>query len=289
LTDPMLAEAEVIPTSMIVVPTEEAVTPIQDLVNEALTHRPELSEARINLSNTDISNKAVRSALLPTVDLFAYYGGQGLGGSQNPSYICIVDPTNTQFCPAKYTPLSPVSYGSTLNQLVNSNASDKGVGVTINIPLRNRTAQATQVRSELEYRQAQLRIQQIENQVRIEVRNAQFGVQQNRASVESAQAAVELAKQSLDAEQKKYALGASTSTLVLQNQTALTQAESTLISAKAAYEKSRLELDRATGSLLEHAQIQLADAERGQVTTLPSVPYIAPRPVEQQTPVGAQQ
>ena len=145
------------------------------------------------------------------------------------------------------------------------------------------------MRSELEYRQAQLRIQQLENQVRIEVRNAQFGVQQNRASVASAQAAVELARQSLDAEQKKYALGASTSTLVLQNQTALTQAESTLISAKAAYEKSRLELDRATGSLLEHAQIQIADAERGQVTKMPSVPYVAPRPVDQQTPVSPPQ
>ena len=94
-----------------------------------------------------------------------------------------------------------------------------------------------QVRSEFEYRQAQLRIQQLENQVRIEVRNAQFGVQQNRASVASAQAAVDLARQSLDAEQKKYALGASTSTLVLQNEAALTQAESTLVSAKAAYEK----------------------------------------------------
>ena len=104
--------------------------------------------------------------------------------------------------------------------MVNSTAPDKGAGINVNIPLRNRAAQATQVRSEFEYRQAQLRMQQIENQVRIEVRNAQFGVQQNRASVASAQAAVDLARQSLDAEQKKYALGASTSTLVLQNQAA---------------------------------------------------------------------
>ena len=288
LVDPALADAEVIPTSTMELPAQEAVVPTQDLVNDALSHRPELAEARINLSNTDISNKAIRNALLPTVDLFAYYGGSGLGGSQNPNYLCVVQPTNPN-CPQSFTPATPVSYGSTLDQLVSSVAPDKGAGITINIPLRNRAAQATQVRSELEYRQAQLRIQQLENQVRIEVLNAQFGVQQNRASVASAQAAVELARQSLDAEQKKYALGASTSTLVLQNQTALTQAESTLISAKAAYEKSRLELDRATGSLLEHAQIQIADAERGQVTNMPSVPYVAPRPVEQQTPVSPQQ
>ena len=160
---------------------------------------------------------------------------------------------------------------------MDSTAPDKGVGVTLNIPLRNRAGQAAQVRSELEYRQAQMRLQQIENQVRIEVRNAQFSVQQNRASVESAQAAVRLARESLDAEQKKFALGASTSTLVLQNQSALATAESTLVSSMAAYEKSRLELDRATGLLLDHAGIIMADAERGQVTRMPNVPYVAPR------------
>src|SRR5208337_2601128 len=172
------------------------------------------------------------------------------------------------------------------NELVNSTAPDKGAGITINIPLRNRAAQATQMRSEFEYRQAQLRIQQIENQVRIEVRNAQFGVQQNRASVASAQAAVDLARRSLDAEQKKYALGASTSTLVLQNETELTRAEVTLVSAKAAYEKAEVELDRAIGLLLDHAGILIADAERGQVTHPPSIPHVAPRPAEQTTPVN---
>ena len=164
--------------------------------------------------------------------------------------------------------------------------TDKGLGVSLNIPLRNRAAQATQVRSEFEYRQAQLRIQQIENQVRIEVRNAQFGVQQNRASVASAQAAVDLARQSLDAEQKKYKLGASTSTLVLQNQAAMTQAEVTLVSAKALYEKAEVELDRAIGLLLDHAGILIADAERGQVTHTPSIPHVAARPIEQTTPAN---
>jgi len=160
---------------------------------------------------------------------------------------------------------------------VDSTAPDKGVGLTLNILLRNRAAQATQVRSELEYRQAQMRLQQIENQVRIEVRNAQFAVQQNRASVESGQAAVRLGHESLEAEQKKFALGASTSTLVLQNESALATAESTLVSAMAAYEKSRVELDRATGLLLDHAGIIMADAEQGQVTHMPNVPFVAPR------------
>ncbi len=279
LVDPALADAEVIPTSTMELPAQEAVVPTQDLVNDALSHRPELAEARINLSNTDISNKAIRNALLPTLDLFAYYQGTGLGGTLNPNYICTTDPKQC-------TGASPAtSYGGALGQLVDSTAPDKGVGLQLTIPIRNRAAQATQVRSELEYRQAQVRIQQIENQVRIEVRNAQFGVQQNRASVASAQAAVDLARQSLDAEQKKYALGASTSTLVLQNQALMTQSEVTLVSAKAAYEKAEIELDRAIGLLLDHAGIQIADAERGQVTHAPSIPHVAARPADQATPV----
>jgi outer membrane protein len=284
LVDPRLADAEVIPTSTTLIPEQEEVTPTQDLVADALSHRPELAEARINLSSTEISNKAVRSALLPSLDLFAYYGGSGLAGSQNPANLCANQTTPTLGCagppltpPNFIPPASPVGYSTALNQLVDSTAPDKGVGLTLNIPLRNRAGQAAQVRSELEYRQAQMRVQQIENQVRIEVRNAQFAVQQNRASVEAAQAAVELGHQSLDAEQKKLNLGASTSTLVLQNESALATAESTLVSATAAYQKSRIELDRATGLLLDHNGIIMADAERGQVTHMPNVPHVAPR------------
>jgi outer membrane protein TolC len=287
LVDPTLADAEVIPTSTMELPAQEPIIPTQDLVNDALSHRPELAEQRINLANTEISNKAIRSALLPSVDLFAYYGGAGLGGNFNAGYICAQEPA---FCsPGGTTFLgpAPVSYSATLNQLVNSTAPDKGMGVTLNIPIRNRAAQATQVRSEFEYRQSQLRIQQIENQVRIEVRSAQFGVQQNRASVNSAQAAVDLARQSLDAEQKKYALGASTSTLVLQNQAAMTQAEVTLVSAKALYEKAEVELDRSIGLLLDHAGILISDAERGQVTQTPNIPHVTARPPERQVPATA--
>jgi hypothetical protein len=113
--------------------------------------------------------------------------------------------------------------------------------------------------------------------VGIEIRNAQYTVQQNRASVDSAKAAVELARQSLDAEQKKYQFGTSTNTLVLQFQSQLAASESTLVNAMVAYEKSRVELDRSTGALLDRQGISIDDAARGQVTRMPNVPYIAPR------------
>jgi len=289
LKDPVLATAEVIPTSTIAIPAEEQILPTEDLINDALRHRAELVETRIDLNSRDYSNKAVRSALLPTLDLFAYYGGSGLGGSQNPANLC-QDQTAEQrqlgFCAGPnpdrneqvlIPTVASTSIGGTWNQLVNSTAPDKGVGLSLNIPLRNRAAQAVQVRSELEYRQAQMRQQQIENQVGIEVRNAQYAVQQNRASVESAKAALDLARQSLDAEQKKYQFGTSTTTLVLQFQSQLATSESTLVNATVAYEKSRIELDRATGTLLDHNGISVDDAARGQVTRMPNVPYIAPR------------
>src|ERR1700716_795505 len=275
LKDPTLATAEVIPTSTMDVPAQEPPVPTEDLINESIRRRPELVESRIDLNSRELSNKAVRSSLLPTLDLFAYYGGSGVGGDLSRSVpICV--PPNTQFCvPPGGVP--PVSYGGTLKQLFNSTGPDKGVGVTLNIPLRNRAAQAVQIRSELEFRQAEMRLQQIENQVAVEVRNAQYAVQQNRASVDSARAATEYARQSLDAEQKKYQFGTSTTTLVLQNQSALATAESTLVNAMVAYEKSRVELDRATGELLDHYGISIDDAARGQVTRMPNVPYIAPR------------
>src|SRR6266536_75179 len=114
LVDPILADAEVIPTDTMAVPEKEPIVPIQDLVNEALAHRPELAESRIDLTNRDINNKSARNALLPSLNLFAYYGGSGLGGVQNAGYICLQDPTNPQ-C-QNFTPVPASGYGDNLNQ-----------------------------------------------------------------------------------------------------------------------------------------------------------------------------
>ena len=292
IEDPMFAEADVIPTSTMQVPKEEVVIPIQDLINQGLTHRAELDESRIDLKSRDLSSKAVRNAMLPALDAFAYYGGSGVGGNVNPALLPPACNPATTTCfsgslvPPPFANGGPVSYGSTLNQLFNGTAPDKGIGVTLTIPLRNREAQANQVRADLEYRQAQVRLHQLENQVRIEVRNAQFDVKQNRAAVQAAQYAVDFARQTLDADQQKLKVGLTTTTAILQDASVLTTSESNLVSAKAAYEKSCVELDRATGLLLDHSGIDVSDATRGQVTHLPQVPYVIPRQdvVRSQTP-----
>jgi len=278
IEDPVLAEADLIPTSTMQVPEQEPVIPIQDLITQALSHRAELDESRIDLNSRDLSSKAVRNAMLPTLDAFAYYGGSGVGGNLAlPACSGTVTLNCYKTTPPPFANGGPVGYGGTLNQLVNGTAPDKGVGLTLTIPLRNREAQANQVRAELEYRQAQVRLRQLENQVRIEVRNAQFDVKQNRAAVQAAQSAVDLARQTLDADQQKLKVGLTTQTAILQDASTLTTAESNLVSAKAQYEKSRIELDRSTGLLLDHSGIDVADATRGQVTRLPNVPYVTPR------------
>lgn len=289
LEDSAPGGADVIPTSTMQLPEQEPVVPTQDLINDALGHRAELAESRIDISTRELNNKAVRNAMLPTLAAFAYYGGSGIGGNVNPALLppslggtCTTATSHFGcFNPATATPTfssgTPVSTASTFSQLVNGTAADKGVGLTLTIPIRNRQGQADQVRAELEYRQAQVRLLQLSNQVRIEVRNAQFALQQNRASVQAAQAAVDFASETLRAEQQKLSAGVSNPTAVLQDQTGLTTAESNLVSAKAAYEKARVEMDRATGLLLDHSGIVMADAERGEVTHMPNVPYVAPR------------
>jgi len=282
-SDPVLGAAPVIPTDTLEVPAQEPVVPLQGLIKEALDHRPELRENIINLKNQEINKKSAANALLPTVDLVGWYGTSALGGSQNPAATCLnlsADPSGCDAAdfaagrslPAGLIPRSgfPQAFANTLR----ANNPDYGVGLNVTIPIRNRPAQADQVRSELEYRQAQIRLQQQQNQIGIEVRNAQVGVVQNRARVEAARKGRELAQQTLEAEQKKFQLGASTPILVLQAQRDMAQAESNLVTAMSSYAKSKVELDRATGMTLTHLGIDMGDAENGVVTKMPSVPGV---------------
>ena len=280
LTEPGLAAAQVIPTDTMSIPAQEAPVSIDDLIRLALAQSTDIEQSQIDLVNRDISKKAARNALLPSVDAFAFYGGASLAGDQNSSTTCGNPgaPAPPSCVPAGT--LGGSGFGTALGHLFNNSGPDKGAGVTLNIPLRNRAAQANQVRSELEYRQAQLRLQQLQNTINIQVRNAQFSLEQNRARVEAARQGQELGRQSLDAESKKYALGASTNFLVLQAQRDLAIAESNEVTAMSAYEKSRVEVDRVTGQTLVRNGIQIADAVSGTVTANPVVPGVVPGTVE---------
>jgi outer membrane protein TolC len=281
LNDPALSGAPVIPTDRVGLdrlPEEDM--PVEDLVRQAYTNNPQIEQAVLNMKNNEITIKAEKNGLLPTVDAYAFYGASALAGSQNPNEVNV-------FGTGPVTAVSPISYTTAFGNLFNSSAPDKGVGVNITIPIRNRTAQADQARSQMEYRQSQMRLQQIYTQIRIQVINAQYALTNDRAQVSAAQAAHDFAAQSLDAEQKKYKLGASTTANVLQQGRNLATADNNLISATAAYAKDRASLEQLLSTTLDRYGISIEAAATGNVTQAPVIPGLtAPKAPEAPKPIS---
>ena len=254
LDDPVLESMPVIPTDKMQTLATEASEPIQNLISAAQHNRPDLAESDIDLLNRRISRSAARNALLPSLSLVGFYGGSGLAGLLNPAYSGLNSSTQ------------PTDFGGSLQNAFNNSAPDYYVGLNLNIPIRNRVAKADQFRSELEYRQAELRMEQLKKQVRIEVRNAQYALDQTGARVQAAQKARDLAQRTFDITKKEQELGAGSSYQTLSAQRDLSLAELDLVSAMTTYEKARVELDRATGTTLEHNGILIQDAISGVVS-----------------------
>lgn len=254
LDDPALGEMPVVPTDRMQTTDTEASQPVLELINKALSDRPELLETGVDLANRQISRKAARNALLPSLSLIGFYGGTGLAGELNPAF----EGSNSSNVPA--------DLGGAMRNAFNSSSPDYFVGLNLNIPFRNRVAKADQYRSELEYRQASLRMEQLKKQIRIEVRNAQYALEQSRARVGSARKARDLAERTFEITKKEQDLGAGSSYQTMTAQRDLSVAELDLVTAMTTYQKARVELDRATGTTLEHNGIQLQDAVSGTVS-----------------------
>ncbi len=267
MADPILAVAPVIPTDTLNTTSEYEVGTVDDLIAQAMKARPEIATARLTLTNNIITKKSLRNELLPTLDLYAFYGATALAGPANP--LC-TSPTGCS------SPGFPTSYAGAFSNLFNGSAPDKGVGVNLTIPLRNRQVQADQVRNDLEYRQAQLALLQTENTIQLQVRQAQFALTQNWVALQAAISARDYAAEALDAEQKKLVMGASTSTLVLQASSNLTQAESNVLAAATNYEKSKVQLDLSTADTLSKLGIDVLGAEGSQVKHEPKVQGVVP-------------
>ena len=273
LNDPALENADIIPTDRVALDElPEEKQPVDDLVQTAFKERPELEQAVLQLKNDEISLRGAKNGLLPTLDAFAFYGASGIGGAQSPN--CVNFFNGGGPCPAGTYPT--VGYSTVVQNLFNSTGPDKGAGFSLNIPLRNRPAQADQARSLLEYRQAELRLEQLYTQIRMQVVNAQFALTNDRAQVLASRAALDYAQQSLQAEQKKLHLGASTEANVLQQERNQATAEYNLINAEAAYAKDRASLYQITASTLQHYGINLDDAASGNVSSAPVVPGLKP-------------
>jgi outer membrane protein TolC len=252
LDDPVLEAMPVIPTDRSEESLPEAVHSNQDQTASAFQSRPELAESDIDLANRRISRQAARNALLPSLSLIGFWGSSGLAGPLNP--VCV-----------GCTSTAPLDFAGALQNAFNDSSPDYYVGLSVNIPIRNRVAKADQYRSELEYRQAQLRMEQLKKQVRIEVRNAQYALEQTAARVDAARKARDLAKRTFEITQKEQDLGAGSSYQTLSAQRDLALAELDLVSAMTVFEKAKVELDRATGMTLEHNGIRVQDAVSGTI------------------------
>jgi len=169
-----------------------------------------------------------------------------------------------------------MSYGDTFSNLFNNDAPIRGGGINITVPIRNRTAQADQARSQMEYRQSQMRLQQLYTQIRIQVINGQYALTNDRAQVAAAQAAYDYAAQSLAAEQSRYKFGASTNLNILQQGRNLAVADDNLISSKAVYAKDRSALEQLLSITLDRYGIRLDAAATGTITQPPVIPDLTP-------------
>ena len=283
LNDPALVAAAVIPTDRVsIAEIPEEKQPVDELVQEAFRNSPVLEQAVLALKNDQISLRGARNGLLPTVDVYGYLGGSGVSGSISSNLNCGFYPagkcpsSNPKADPTKYTYVPPTGYGTALGNAFDNSSPDKGFGFNINIPLRNRTAQAEQATALIQYRQAELRLEQLYTQIRMQVVNAQFALTNDRALVQASLAAHDYAQQSLDAEVKKLRLGASTTANVLLQQKNLAVAENSRLSAQATYAKDRAGLYQTLASTLQQYGINLTDAATGNVKAAPVIPGLTP-------------
>jgi outer membrane protein TolC len=253
LDDPVLEAVPVVPTDRLENTQIAPARPVQDLITEALHDRPELLESDVDLVNRQITRQTAKNNLLPSLSFVGFYGGSGLAGPVNPF-----------LSPGQPLPTVPVGFSGALENTFNDTAPNYYVGLSLNIPIRNRIAKADQYRSELEYRQAQLRREELRNQIRIEVRNAEYALEQTAARVDAARKSRDLAQRTFDITKKEQDLGAGSTFQTLSAQHDLALAQLDLVTAMTVYKKARVELERATASTLDDNGIEIKAAIEGR-------------------------
>jgi outer membrane protein len=283
VANPTLAEVRIVPLDYFRIPQSEDFPGVADLVTEATGKRPEIEQNRLNLDSAQINLVGSKNSLRPTLSAFAEVTNHGLTGDPNTLNPCLA-PRNcgadTEFVP----PYFVGGYSNGVSQIFRRNFPDYSAGFSLNIPLRNRAAQADYVTDQLQLRQRQLQFQKSLNQVRVDVENALVGVRQARAGYESAVKARILQQQTLDAEQKKYTLGASTVFQVIQDQRDLATAQGNEVQAEATYVHARIALDQALGRTLDANNVSVSEAAKGKVSRASSIPDNPPSPPDPNMP-----
>jgi outer membrane protein TolC len=268
-----IATARIIPTDHIAVPAAEPVVPIQDLIVEALANRPEIAQSKMGLENSRINMLGTKSALRPQLQAFLNLANNGQAGDVNT----IPVPVTTVNGQTAYVVRTPGNvngfflggYGSVLSQLFSRNFPNYTVGLQLNMPLRNRAAQADMITDELNYRQQQIQDRQLVNNIKVNVVNNWVTVSQARAAYETSVVARQLQEQTLAGEKRKYELGTSTFLNVLIVQRDTTNRKLAEVDARSQYVRARTNLEQATGRILKDYDVDMQDAISGTVRREP--------------------
>ena len=282
LASPLVSEARIVATDPIRIPDIEPVEPIQDVVARALENRPDLAQSRMQIENSKIALQGTKNTLLPTLNAFADLRNNALVGTQNNVFG--VNPTTGLLSPSPIAdPFFLGGFGGILGQIFSRNFPNYTVGLNLNIPLRNRAAQANVATATLNLRENELQVQRQINQIRVDIQNALIALQEARAQYQTAVKQRALEEQTVDADQKKLALGATTVFQLIQDQRDLSTAGGNVVQAEATYAQARAQLDIATGMTLQNNNVEFEEAKSGQVSRPPS----ALPPLDQNPPPGS--
>jgi outer membrane protein TolC len=253
--DPGMVLAHLITVEPVKHPQPNDVPPVEEAIRIALENRPEMRQLELDLKNKQIDIDYTKNQLLPAVDITGSFTQNGLGGTKNPQAAA--------FAAAFGSPLTAVN---PCLLALTCNYNGYSVGVSVQIPLSNRSAQADNARALTDKKISENRLSSTAQQIALDVRNALTQVEMNRARIEAAQKARELAERRLQSEQKKFDLGASTIRFVLEEQRNVTQAQTDEIAALVNYTKALVDFDRATGMTLKKNNIQLDKDTRTQTS-----------------------
>jgi outer membrane protein TolC len=250
--DPGLDSARITLTTRMPEPRDADIPEISDALTTAFNNRPDLRQQETSLQNQNLSIRFTQNSLKPNGSVFGLYAGSGLKGN---------------------TLTETGGVGGSLGQAFGADFPEYAGGFSLSLPLRNRAAQADNLRAQLEGNQLEVGLQRSRNQIALEVQQAMIGLLQGKAQVEAAHQAVQLARQTLEAEQKKLQAGVSTPYQTVLRQRDLIAAETAEVQAVANYSKALVEMDRAMGTTMNRNGIELSDAFNGTLTRMPTPPF----------------
>ena len=266
VADAGLTNLHILPLDKFEIPAKDEVRPLDDLIQQAVAARPEMEQARLNLASNQMNLVGIRSSLKPTLQAFAELTNNGLSGDLTAEGLAL----------GGSGPLVG-GYGNLLSQIFRRDYPNYSAGISLNIPLRNRAAQADYVTSLLELRQNELNVRKNINQIRVDVQNAIVGLQQARSRYEAAVKSRVLQEQTLAGDQKRYALGATVAFQVVQDQRDLATAQSNEVQSMANYTHARITLDQALGVTLDVNNVSIDEALKGQISQPSTLPADLPK------------